>query len=107
MPGWFLRLCGRGFWGIVVIMAITTSAKKEIRASARKRLFNLRHLRAMRSLIKRVLAAHRSGDAELAAGQYRLAQKAIDKAVKRGVIKERTASRKKAMLVRRIKPEAS
>ena len=87
-------------------MAITTSAKKAIRVSARKRVFNLRRLRVMRSLMKEVVAKHRSGDAEGARAQFREAQKAIDKAAKRGVIKPRTASRRKAMLARAIKPAA-
>ena len=85
-------------------MANTTAAKKAIRVSARKRVFNMRHLRVMRSLMKEVLTKHRSGDGEGARTQFREAQKAIDKAEKRGVIKQRTASRRKAMLARSIKP---
>lgn len=87
-------------------MANIASAKKEIRASARKRVFNLRHLKAVRSLMKEVVAKHRGGDVEGARVQFCEAQKAIDKAVKRGVIKQQTASRRKAMLARTIKPEA-
>ena len=86
-------------------MANTVAAKKAMRVSARKRVFNLRRLRAMRSLMKEVVAKHRRGDSEGAREQYREAQKAIDKAAKRGVIKQRTASRRKAMLARMIKPE--
>ena len=90
---------------MVMGMAITTSAKKAIRSSARKRVFNLRRLRAMRSLIKNTITAHRSGaDAR---EQYRLAQKAIDKSAKRGVITKRTASRRKSVLARAIKPTVS
>lgn len=85
-------------------MANTSSAKKAIRVSARKQVINLRHLRRVRSLIKQVIAKNRSGDAAGAREQYREAQKAIDKAAKRGVLKQRTASRRKAMLARTIKP---
>ena len=86
-------------------MANTTAAKKAMRVSARKRVFNLQRLRAMRSLMKEVVLKHRRGDADGARAQFREAQKAIDKAAKRGVIKQKTASRRKAMLARTIKPE--
>ena len=87
-------------------MAITASAKKEIRASARRRVFNLRRFRAMRSMIKGVRTLHREGDAVKARTEYRAAQRAIDKAAKRGVITKRTASRRKSVLSRAIKPNA-
>ena len=86
-------------------MAITSSAKKEIRASVRRRVFNLRRLRSMRSYIKQVVVKHRTGDMEGARSDFRLAQKAIDKAAKRGVIEKRTASRKKAGLSRLLRRE--
>ena len=54
--------------------------------------------------MKEVVAKHRSGDAAGAREQFREAQKAIDKAAKRGVIKQRTASRRKAVLARAIQP---
>ena len=85
-------------------MANTTAAKKAMRVSARKRVFNVRRLRVMRSLMKEVVAKYRSGDSEGARAQFCEAQKAIDKAAKRGIIKQRTASRRKAMLARAIKP---
>ena len=86
-------------------MANTTAAKKAMRVSARKQVFNLRRLRTMRSLMKEVVSKYRRSDAEGARAQFSEAQKAIDKAAKRGVIKQRTASRRKAMLARTIKPE--
>ena len=92
-------------WGIVYIhMANTSAAKKAMRVSARKRVVNVRRLRTMRSLMKEVVAAHRGGDSEGARERFREAQRAIDKAAKRGVIKQRTASRRKAILARAIKP---
>lgn len=84
-------------------MPITASAKKEIRSSVRKRLYNVRRLRVVRSLMKQVLSLCQAGDEPKAKEQYRLAQKAIDKALKRGVIKSRTAARKKSMLVRKMR----
>ena len=89
-----------------VYMAITKSAKKEIRASERKRIFNLRRLRVMRSLMKGVLEKNRSGDSAGAREMYKNAQQAIDKAAKRGIIKPRNASRKKLVLARAIKKDS-
>ena len=67
-------------------MAITESAKKAIRSSARKRVFNLRRQKKMKTAVKAVLA----GAAPLAE-----AYQAIDKAAKRGVIKKNAAARKR------------
>ena len=89
-----------------ICMAITKSAKKEIRASARKRVFNLRRLRTMRSLIKETIEKGRSGDSVGARDMYRKSQQAIDKASKRGIIKPRNASRKKSVLASAIKTSA-
>lgn len=84
-------------------MAITSSAKKEIRASARKRVHNVRRMRTMRTLVKKTTKEAKGGDKALARESYKAAQQAIDKAAKRGVIKKRTAARKKAGLARAIK----
>lgn len=84
-------------------MAITKSAKKAIRVSARKRVFNLRRLRMMRSLIKELNTLTKAGDKVAAQEKYTVVQKAIDKATKKGVIKQNNASRKKSRLVKKIK----
>ncbi|MEK7114169.1 MAG: 30S ribosomal protein S20 [Patescibacteria group bacterium] len=79
-------------------MAITSSAKKAIRSSARKHVFNLRRKEALgdatKSLLKTLAAKDVAGAEKLLAVAY----KAIDKAKKRGVIKANTAARKKARL---------
>ena len=79
-------------------MAITSSAKKAIRVSARKHVFNMRRRKALgdtTKLITKALAAKDPAGAEkLLAAAY----KAIDKAKKRGVIKGNTADRKKSRL---------
>ncbi len=80
-------------------MANTKSAKKAIRQSARKRVFNLRRLRAMRSVVKEVRELAKNKD-EKARELLSQAYKAIDKAAKRGVIKKNTASRKKSRLTK-------
>lgn len=87
-------------------MAITKSAKKAIRSSARKRVFNLRSRRAMAKKIKDTAAFSGKGrteQQEALAGAYQ----AIDKAVQRGVIKKNTAARKKSRLTARLKKTVS
>jgi len=83
-------------------MPITRSAKKALRSSKRKRVFNLRNkdgvLRAIKSVKK---AATTSKDEAMKALSH--AYKQIDKAAKKGIIKKNTASRKKSRLARMIK----
>ncbi len=84
-------------------MAITSSAKKAIRSSARKRIFNLRRKEALhsatKSLLKTLAAKNVVGAEKLLPSAY----KAIDKAMKRGVINGNTAARKKSRLALAIK----
>jgi small subunit ribosomal protein S20 len=84
-------------------MAITSSAKKAIRSSAKKHVFNLRRKDTLRdttkSLMKALVAKDVAGAEKMLPGAY----KAIDKAQKRGVIKGNTADRKKSRLAAAIK----
>ena len=87
-------------------MAITKSAKKAIRSSAKKRVVNLRRKEVLHGATKSLLKALASKDAAGAEKLLPGAYKAIDKAMKRGVIKKNTAARKKsrlALAVRRAK----
>jgi small subunit ribosomal protein S20 len=77
-------------------MAITTSAKKALRASKRKKIFNDRRKRAMRGAIKNMKTA---ATAQSLAEAY----KAIDKAAKRGVIKKNAAARRKRQVAKLLK----
>jgi len=79
-------------------MAITKNAKKAVRSSARKRIFNIRRTDTMGSIIKDVRKALVAGDVAKAEQLIPEAYQAIDKAAKRGVIKDNTASRKKSRL---------
>ena len=84
-------------------MPITRGAQKADRSSLRKRVFNVRRRRVMHDVVKEVrtlIAAGKVADAEKLLPQ---AYQAIDKAAKRGVIKDNTASRKKSRLVAAIK----
>lgn len=84
-------------------MAITSSAKKAIRSSSRKHVFNLRRKDALRdatkSLTKMLAAKNVAGAEKLLTSAY----KAIDKAKKGGIIKGNTADRKKSRLALAIK----
>ena len=79
-------------------MAITKSAKKRIKSSEAKRVFNLRRTRAMKDTVKKFRKAVESGDLKSAEEMTPTVYKAIDKAVKRGVIKKNAASRTKSRL---------
>lgn len=87
-------------------MAITRGAKKAVRSSERKRVFNVRRNNAMRDVIKDIKKAIVAGESDKAQTLLPTAYKAIDKAAKRGVIKGNTADRKKSRLSAAIKRTA-
>ena len=84
-------------------MAITSSAKKAARSSARKRVFNLRRKAALHDATKAFTKSIASKDVAAAEKLLPAAFAAIDKAHKRGVIKGNTADRKKARLAALIR----
>lgn len=84
-------------------MPITKGAEKALRASKRKRVFNVRRQGAMQDAVKVVRKKVASKDAKGASADLAGAYQAIDKAVKRGVIKKNTAARKKSRLAKAIK----
>ncbi|MFW0871291.1 MAG: 30S ribosomal protein S20 [Patescibacteria group bacterium] len=88
-------------------MAITKSAKKRIKSNAKKRVFNLRRLRTMRDQIKSFSKSVQSGDTDDAHKQVAHLYKSIDKAAKRGVIKQNTANRKKSRLSKMLHKKES
>ncbi len=84
--------------GYYPLMPIIKSAKKALRSSKRKRVFNERRKETMRQSIKsvkKVILEKKSAESKDALAA---AYKAIDKAAKRGVIKKNTAARKKSRL---------
>ena len=84
-------------------MAITKSAKKQIRADEKKAAFNLRRKRAMKAIIKEIdklLVANKVDEAQKKLSE---AYKIIDKAAKMNSIKKNNASRTKSRLSARIK----
>ncbi len=87
-------------------MAITSSAKKAARSSEKKRIFNLRRKDALRSATKAVSKKIAAKDVSGAEKLLPAAYAAIDKARKRGVIKDNTADRKKSRLATLIRRAA-
>jgi len=83
-------------------MAITKSAKKRIRSSERKRVFNLRRLRTMKDNISAFLKDIKEKKTDDAEKKLPGVYKSIDKAAKRGVIKKNTAARKKSRLTKKV-----
>lgn len=83
-------------------MPITKSAKKALRVSDRKKSWNDSKKRALKDIIKKVektLKTNKEEALKLLPKAYAI----IDKAAKRGVIKDNNASRKKSRLARILK----
>jgi len=84
-------------------MAIIKSAKKNIRKSARNQVFNLRRKRAADTVIKEIKTLVLEGKATEARALLPKAQKALDKASKKGTIKDNNASRRISRLNAMVK----
>ncbi|MDO8231853.1 MAG: 30S ribosomal protein S20 [bacterium] len=84
-------------------MAITSSAKKAARSSAKKRVFNLRRKNTLTDTTKAFTKAVAAKDVAEAEKLVPATYAAIDKAAKRGVIKGNTADRKKARIAAALK----
>jgi small subunit ribosomal protein S20 len=84
-------------------MANTSSAKKAIRVSERKRIINLRKNRQYKEDKKAVFKAITNKDKSTAEKLLPSAFKSIDKAAKGKVIHKNTAARYKSQLSRLIK----
>jgi small subunit ribosomal protein S20 len=84
-------------------MPITKSAKKALRSSKRKKIYNDRRRDTLKSAVKEVKKL--VADKKIAEAEAALAKvyQAVDKAAKRGVIKKNTAARKKSRLVALIR----
>lgn len=79
-------------------MPITKSAKKALRSSGRKRLFNIKKKDIVNKSIKDFKALIVKKDVKGAMAIMPKVQKALDKAVKTGLLKANTAGRKKSRL---------
>ena len=81
-------------------MAITKNAKKALRVSDRRAVINDRRRRTMKDAVKTVRKDVLGKDNKAIKVDLALAFKALDKAVKGGVIKKGTANRKKSRLAK-------
>lgn len=83
-------------------MPILDAAKKYVKVTAKKTAFNKKRKIAMKEAIRKVTDAITAKDRTKAEKLFKDAQKAIDKALKRGILKRNTAARRKSTLVRKI-----
>ena len=83
-------------------MPITASAKKAMRSSKKKRVFNLKRKNEMSKTIKEYEKLVLAKDTKKAQEMIPKLQKAIDKALKKGLIKKNTAARKKSRLMKKV-----
>ena len=84
-------------------MPITQSAKKALRGSKRKRVFNVRRKEAASDFIKKIRKLVAEKKIAEAKAILPSAYQAIDKAAKIGYIKKNNASRKKSRISALIK----
>jgi len=84
-------------------MPITTSAKKALRGSKRKKIVNDRRVKAMKDAIKKIEKLVKAGKKEDAKKALPAAYQAIDKAAKINVLPRNTAARKKSRLAKLVK----
>jgi len=80
------------------------SAKKSLRQSEKRRVINLRKKRNIKKVLKDIKKLLDTQKGKEAFKLVPKAYKAIDKAVKGGVLKKNTASRKKSRLAKMIHP---
>lgn len=87
-------------------MPITSGAKKALRASKRKRVFNLRRKSAIESTVKEVKKLVAAKKMKEPAAALAAAYQAIDKGSKSNFVSKNTASRKKSRLAALLKKAA-
>ena len=83
-------------------MPILKSGKKALKQSKRRKVINLRRMKSMKDLTKKVSKFVADKKIDEAKKLLPQAHQAIDKAAKRGVIKKNTAARKKSKLTQFI-----
>jgi small subunit ribosomal protein S20 len=88
-------------------MPITTSAKKALRNSRRKRDFNMARKTTLTSTIKKFRKLVTAGKIDEAKKMMPEVSQAIDKAAKTNLIKDNNAGRKKSRLAALLKKGSS
>jgi len=77
--------------------------KKHVRQTRKRTLRNRTRRRDMKEAVRSVVEAAQAGDAEAVKLAMPVAQQAIDKAARHGIIHKNTADRRKARLVSRVR----
>lgn len=84
-------------------MANNPQAKKRIRRNEHRTEVNRNRVSRIRTFVRKVEEAIKSGNAETAQTALKLAQPEIMRGVSKGVLHKNTASRKVSRLVRQVK----
>lgn len=84
-------------------MPIKKSAKKALRQSKKRRIRNLKKTKEMKDAIKKIVKLANEKKTDEAKKILPLAYKAIDKAVKTGILKKNAGGRKKSRLMKLLK----
>jgi small subunit ribosomal protein S20 len=84
-------------------MPITQGAKKALRASDRKKVFNVRRKRNIKDVVKNIEKLLKEGKADEARKELPKVYKALDKATKMNTIKKGNASRRKSRITKAVK----
>ncbi|HHX58522.1 MAG TPA: 30S ribosomal protein S20 [Candidatus Moranbacteria bacterium] len=84
-------------------MPNTKAAKKFMRVTAKKTALNRTKKKAFRDAVKKVLDLVKAEKFDEAKKAFVVAQKTLDKAAKKGVIKKNAAARKKSRLSKKLK----
>lgn len=87
-------------------MANTKSAKKMVRKIARKTAVNKSRKTMMRSTVRKVEEAIASGDKTAAAAAFMVAEPQLARSAQKGVVHQKTASRKVSRLAARMRAMA-
>jgi small subunit ribosomal protein S20 len=84
-------------------MANTAQAKKRAKQAEKSRVRNAGQRSNLRTFIKKVLVAVKSGDKEKAQAAFNIAQPIIDSAINKGIIHKNKAARGKSRLSAKVK----
>ncbi len=83
-------------------MPITKSAKKALRQSLKRKARNLRQMKKLKAVLKKIRLLAAEKKTEDAKKLMPLIYKSLDKAAKTGLIKKNTASRKKSRITKSL-----
>jgi small subunit ribosomal protein S20 len=89
-----------------IIVANSAQALKRARQAEKRRQLNASQRSAMRTSVKKVLAAIQSGDKASATELFRAAQSKLDSMARKGIINKNKASRSTSRINARIKAMA-